>query len=329
VTRRAAITGWGKCVPPVQLTNEDLERLCDTSDEWITERTGISSRHISHVETTDLAEVAARRALACAGVAAADLDLIVVATLTPEISCPSTGAMLEERLGAENAAAFDLNAACSGFVYATSVVTGMIESGFAERVLLVGAEKLSYVIDYQDRATSILFADGAGAAVFEPSESGAGVLSVDLGSDGFKGRTMVIRAMGTQGAPSAVNEPAVDRLHFEGQAVFKIAVTGMAASASRALERAGLGADDVDLVVPHQANIRIIDAALKRLDIPREKAAMVLERTGNTSAASIPLALVDALDNDRVAPGDLVLMVGFGAGMSSAAAVIRWDPPGT
>ena len=333
MTRRAAITGWGKCVPPVQLTNEDLERLCDTSDEWITERTGISSRHISHVETTDLAEVAARRALACAGVAAADLDLIVVATLTPEISCPSTGAMLEERLGAENAAAFDLNAACSGFVYATAVVTGMIESGFAERVLLVGAEKLSYVIDYQDRATSILFADGAGAAVFESSESEAGVLSVDLGSDGFKGRTMVIRAMGTQGAPSAVNEPAVDRLHFEGQAVFKIAVTGMAASASRALERAGLGADDVNLVVPHQANGRIIDAATRRLGIDPDRVFVNIATHGNTAAASIPMALTDAIDAGRVSPGDILVLPAFGGGVTWGSIVLRWgertEPVGT
>ena len=333
MTRRAAITGWGKCVPPVQLTNEDLERLCDTSDEWITERTGISSRHISHVETTDLGEVAARRALACAGVAAADLDLIVVATLTPEIPCPSTGAMLEERLGAENAAAFDMNAACSGFVYATSVVTGMIESGFAERVLLVGAEKLSYVIDYQDRATSVLFADGAGAAVFEPSESGAGVLSVDLGSDGFKGRTMVIRAMGTQGAPSAVNEPAVDRLHFEGQAVFKIAVTGMAASASRALERAGLGADDVNLVVPHQANGRIIDAATRRLGIDPDRVFVNIATHGNTAAASIPMALTDAIDADRVSPGDILVLPAFGGGVTWGSIVLRWgertEPVGT
>ena len=333
MTRRAAITGWGKCVPPVQLTNEDLERLCDTSDDWITERTGISSRYISHVETTDLAEVAARRALACAGVAAADLDLIVVATLTPEIPCPSTGAMLEERLGAENAAAFDLNAACSGFVYATSVVTGMIESGFAERVLLVGAEKLSYVIDYQDRATSILFGDGAGAAVFEPSESGAGVLSVDLGSDGFKGRTMVIRAMGTQGAPSAVNEPAVDRMHFEGQAVFKFAVAGMAASASRALERAGLGANDVDLVVPHQANGRIIDAATRRLGIDPDRVFVNIATHGNTAAASIPMALTDAVDAGRVSPDDILVLPAFGGGVTWGSIVLRWgertEPVGT
>jgi len=241
--------------------------------------------------------------------------------------------MLEERLGAENAAAFDLNAACSGFVYATAVVTGMIESGFAERVLLVGAEKLSYVIDYQDRATSILFADGAGAAVFEPSESGAGVLSVDLGSDGFKGRTMVIRAMGTQGAPSAVNEPGVDRLHFEGQAVFKIAVTGMAASASRALERAGLGADDVNLVVPHQANGRIIDAATRRLGIDPDRVFVNIATHGNTAAASIPMALTDALDAGRVSADDILVLPAFGGGVTWGSIVLRWgertEPVGT
>ena len=333
VTRRATITGWGKCVPPVELTNADLEQLCDTSDDWIMERTGIRSRHISHVETTDLGEVAARRALACAGMDAADLDLIVVATLTPEIPCPSTGAMLEERLGAANAAAFDLNAACSGFVYATSVVTGMIESGFAERVLLVGAEKLSYVIDYQDRATSVLFGDGAGAAVFEASESGDGVLSVDLGSDGFKGRTMVIRAMGTQGTPSAVNDPAVDRLHFEGQAVFKIAVTGIAASAARALERAGLRADDVDLVIPHQANARIIDAAARRLGIESDRVFVNIATHGNTAAASIPMALADAIEAGRISPGDTLVLPAFGGGVTWGSIVLRWgdrtDPIGS
>ena len=330
---RAVITGWGRCVPPVTLSNADLERLMDTSDEWIVQRTGIHSRRLSHVETTDMAELAGRRALACAGLEAGDIDLVVVATCTPELLCPSTAAMVQDRIGATRSAAFDLNAACSGFVYGTSVVTGMIESGFAERVLLVGAEKLSYVIDYQDRATSILFADGAGAAVFESSESGAGVLSVDLGSDGFKGRTMVIRAMGTQGAPSAVNEPAVDRLHFEGQAVFKIAVTGMAASASRALERAGLGADDVNLVVPHQANGRIIDAATRRLGIDPDRVFVNIATHGNTAAASIPMALTDAIDAGRVSPGDILVLPAFGGGVTWGSIVLRWgertEPVGT
>ncbi|MDP6975341.1 MAG: beta-ketoacyl-ACP synthase III [Acidimicrobiales bacterium] len=326
---RAVITGWGKCVPPLRLTNADLEQLCDTDDEWIVERTGISERRISHVEATDLAELAGRRALACAGVDAADLDLIVVASCTPEILCPTMAAMLEERLGAANAAAFDLNAACSGFAYSTSVVTGMIESGFARKVLVVGAEKLRFIMDYRDRSTCILFGDGAGAAVFEASGSdecgdGAGVLSVDLGADGDQGKTMVWTHMGSKGDPSRTIDPDDARLHFEGQAVFKIAVQGIAGSASRALERAGLTADDVDLVVPHQANARIIESATRRLRIDPDRVFTNIAHHGNTAAASIPMALHDALDEGRISPGDLVVLTAFGGGVTWGSVVLRW-----
>ena len=324
VQTRAEITGWGKCVPPVSLSNADLERLMDTSDEWIIERTGIRNRQLSHVETTDLAELAARRALACAGMDAADLDLVVVATCTPEILCPSVAAMVQHRIGASNAGAFDLNAACSGFVYGTSVVAGMIESGFAERVLLVGAEKLHFAMDYRDRGTSILFGDGAGAAVFEASRDGAGVLAVDLGADGGKGGTMLIRSMGSMGEPSATNDPAIHRLHFEGQAVFKIAVQGIAASAVRVLDRAGLTADDIDLVVPHQANARIIDSATRRLGIDGDRVFVNIADLGNTAAASIPMAIADALEAGRVSPGDTVVLTAFGGGVTWGSIALRW-----
>jgi len=323
---RAVITGWGRCVPPVRLTNADLERLCDTDGDWIVERTGIRERRISHVESTDLAELAARRTLASAGIEAADLDLIIVATCTPEILCPTTAAMLEERLGADNAAAFDLNAACSGFAYSASVVTGMIQSGFVERVLVVGAEKLRYILDYRDRSTCILFGDGAGGAVFEARDTpdGAGVLSVDLGSDGELGRTMVWGHMGSKGDPSRTVDPEEARLHFEGQAVFKIAVQGIAASATRALERAGLGTDEVDVVIPHQANARIIDAATRRLGIDPERVFQNIEHFGNTAAASIPIALHDALEAGRIAPGDIVVLTAFGGGVTWGSVVMRW-----
>ena len=324
MSRRAVITGWGKCVPPVSLSNADLEQLMDTNDEWIVERTGIRNRQLSHVEVTDMAELAARRALACSGLDADEVDLVVVATCTPEILCPSVAAMVQDRIGASNSAAFDLNAACSGFVYGTSVVASMIESGYADKVLLVGAEKLHFAMDYRDRGTAILFGDGAGAAVFEPSEDGAGVLSVDLGADGGKGGTMVIRSMGSAGEPQATNDPEISRLHFEGRAVFKIAVQGISASAARVLERAGLTADDVDLVVPHQANARIIDSATRRLGIEAGRVFVNIADLGNTAAASIPMALSDALDAGRISPGDTVVLTAFGGGVTWGSIALTW-----
>lgn len=324
MTKRAVITGWGKCIPPVSLTNADLERLCETDHDWIVERTGIHSRRISHVEGTDLAELAGRRALACAGLEPTDLDLILVTSTTPELLCPSVASMIQERLGAVNAAAFDLNAACSGFVYAAANVTGMIESGFAERVLVIGAEKLHIAMDYRDRSACILFGDGAGAAVFEATETGAGVLSVDIGADGSKGHTMVVQAMGTRGDPYHPKPPEETRLHFEGQAVFKIAVQGIAGSAARALERAGMGADDVDLVIPHQANARIIDSATRKLGIGPERVFVNIQDLGNTAAASIPMAISDAMDAGRINPGDLVVLTAFGGGVTWGSIVMRW-----
>ncbi len=324
MSRRAVITGWGKCVPPISLSNADLERLMDTDDEWIVERTGIHNRQLSHVEMTDLAELAARRALACAGLDATEIDLVVVATCTPEMLCPSVAAMIQDRIGASNAGAFDLNAACSGFVYGTSVVASMIESGYADKVLLVGAEKLHFAMDYRDRGTAILFGDGAGAAVFEPSENGAGVLAVDLGADGGKGGTMLIRSMGSMGEPQTTNDPEIHRLHFEGQAVFKIAVQGISASAARVLERAGLTTDDVDLVVPHQANARIIDSATRRLGIEESRVFVNIADLGNTAAASIPMAISDALDAGRIAPGDTVVLTAFGGGVTWGSIALTW-----
>lgn len=322
--RRATITGWGKCVPPVKLTNADLEKLVDTGDEWIVERTGISERGISHVEVTDLAEVASLRALAAAGLAVTDIDMICVATVTPEITCPSQACTLQERLGARNAAAFDLNAACSGWVYGSSVASSMISVGVAERVLLVGAEKLHFVMDYWDRATCILFGDGAGAAVLEPSAAGDGVLAHDLGADGGEGKTMVFPTLGTRGEILRVRNPIEDRLYFEGRNVFKIAVRGMESSVRRALARAELSADDVDLVIPHQANARIIDAAVRRLGLPPEKVMVNIATHGNSAAASIPMALADALDQRRIEPGSVIVQTAFGGGVTWGSTVIRW-----
>ena len=324
VKRRGTITGWGKCVPPVKLTNADLEQLIDTSDDWIVERTGIHERGISHVEVTDMAAVAAHRALAAAGLTAEDIDLIVVATVTPELTCPSQACTLQERLGASNAGAFDLNAACSGWVYGSSAASSMIEAGVAERVLLIGAEKLHYVMDYWDRATCILFGDGAGAVVMEASTAGDGVLAHDLGADGGQGKTMTFPTLGTRGEILRERDPWTDRLHFEGQNVFKIAVRGMEGSVRRALERADVSPEDVNLVVPHQANARIINAVTRRLGVPPEKVMVNIANHGNSAAASIPMALNDALEQGRIAEGDIVVQTAFGGGVTWGSTVIRW-----
>ncbi len=324
MTRRATITGWGKCLPPVKLTNADLEHLVDTDDRWIVERTGIKSRSINHMQTTDMAEVAALHALAAAGLEATDIDLIIMATVSPEITCPSNACHLQARLGAVNAAAFDLNAACSGFVYAAITASSMIASGVKQRVLVVGAEQLHWVMDYWDRNTCILFGDGAGAAIFESSTNGDGMLGADLGADGPAGSTMVIESLGTRYNLIEGRDPATSRLHFEGKAVFKIAVQGIAASVRQALDQAGVSADDVNLVVPHQANERIINAAARRLGIGLDRVMINIADHGNTAAASVPMALCDAANTGRITPGDLVVMTAFGGGVTWASAVFRW-----
>ncbi len=321
---RATFTGWGKCVPPVKLTNADLEQLVDTDDDWIVERTGIHERGISHVETTDLAEVAALQALAAAGLEPTDIDMLIMATVTPEITCPSNACVLQERLGTVNAAAFDLNAACSGWIYGTATASSMITGGMAERVLLVGAEKLHWVMDYWDRATCILFGDGAGAAVLEPSENGDGVLAADLGADGVAGRTMVFPTLGTRGGLSSFRDPFKHRLHFDGRAVFKIAVQGIERSVRRAVDRAGLSLADVDAVIPHQANERIITAAGRRLGLDPDLVMLNIATHGNSAAASVPMALSDALDTGLIQPGSIVVQTAFGGGVTWGSTVTRW-----
>lgn len=324
MTTRATITGWGKCRPPVSLSNHDLEQLVDTDHHWIVERTGIRSRGINHAQVTDMAEVAAQHALAAAGLVATDIDLLVMATVTPEITCPSNACHLQERMGAVNAAAFDLNAACSGFVYAAVSAASLIAAGVKRKALVIGADQLHWVMDYHDRNTCVLFGDGAGAAVLEATSAGDGLLGADLGADGVAGSTMVFESLGTRRPLSEARAPDVSRLHFEGQAVFKIAVRGIAESVERALAAAGVGIDEVSLVVPHQANERIIAAAVKRLGVPPERVMLNIDEHGNTAAASVPMALTDALGTGRVGPGDLVVITAFGGGVTWASAVFRW-----
>ena len=323
----AGILGTGWYVPEKIITNADLEQMVDTSDEWIVERTGIHERHIAAADqpTSDLAERAARMALDDAGVRAEDLDLIIVATLTPDRTIPSTASILQDRLGAGKAAAFDLSAACSGFDYATVTAGQFIATGVYRYILVVGAETLSKVIDWTDRNTCVLFGDGAGAAVLGPVEDGYGIQSFDLGSDGSGGDLLQIPAGGSLKpmTPEALllHENCV---HMDGRAVFRFAVRILGETVEKSLAKAGLKKEELNWLVPHQANTRIIDAAAIRLAMPAEKVIVNIGKYGNMSAASIPVALAEAAHEHRFKKGDLVALAGFGAGLTWASCIMKW-----
>jgi 3-oxoacyl-[acyl-carrier-protein] synthase III len=325
VTAAAGIVGWGTAVPEGRVTNADLAARVDTSDEWIVERTGIRERRVAGPgETTGtLATEAAAHAIKRAGLVPADIDLMIVATVTPEQPIPHTGAFVGETLGL-NCGSFDINAACAGFVYELVVGTSMLQMGY-EHVLLVGAETLSRIVDPDDRTTTVLFGDGAGAAVLAPTRETPGVLAWDLGCDGSAADLLEVRAGGSRLPTSAAT--VADREHYlkmSGQAVFKRAVRAVVESAAVTMERAEIDMADVTWFVPHQANGRIIEAAASRLGFEPERTLVNIERYGNTSSASIPLALFEAVDDGRVHDGDLVLCSGFGAGMTWASALLRW-----
>jgi 3-oxoacyl-[acyl-carrier-protein] synthase-3 len=310
-------------MPPNVLSNHDLEQLVDTSDEWITTRTGIKERRISHVEASELAAVACLRALAAAGKAPEDVDLLLVATCSGDSIIPSTASVVQKHLRAWNAAAMDLNAACTGFVYGLVVGTNMIRGGTNKVVLVVGTEKLHHVMDFTDRTTCVLFGDGAGAVLLEASAGPAGVLASDLGMDGSVGHILEVPVDGSEGDRGSI-DPAKSGLSMEGQEVFRRAVTKMGESSSLAMERAGVSLDDVALFVPHQANIRIIDATARRLGIDESKVYVNIHSYGNTSAATIPVALTEALEEGRINPGDVVVMTAFGGGLTWGSVVYRW-----
>jgi 3-oxoacyl-[acyl-carrier-protein] synthase-3 len=304
------ILGWGTALPDKIVTNRDLEKTLDTSDEWIVERSGIRERRIGE-STAELAIAAGRDALANANVDPCSIDLLILATTTPDQTVPATSAHVHEAL-ALGGGAFDLNAACSGFVYGLVVADAMLSAG-AHRILLIGAETLSRITNWEDRNTAVLFGDGGGALVLERVAEKGQILASDLGLDGSARMILKSEIGGT--------------IEMDGREVFKRAVRAMVDSAERTLERAKVRPDEVKLVVPHQANIRIIQAACDRLGIKQERAAIVLDRTGNTSSASIPLALVDAIDKGRLDDGDFVLLTGFGAGMTWGSALLRWQDP--
>lgn len=320
------ITGIGAYAPERVLTNADLERMVDTSDEWIETRTGIRERHIAEPAqaASDLALPAAREALEEAGVAAEDLDLIVVATATPDMLFPATAAIVADELGAKQAAAYDLLAGCTGFVYALSQVYGALATGLSKRALVVGSETLSKITNWQDRSTCILFGDGAGAAVVEPVSEG-GILGFELGADGSGGLDLCIPAGGSRTpVTSEALEQELQFIKMRGQEVFRFATRVMVTSAEELLAECDAGVEDVDLYVPHQANKRIIDHAVKNLGLASERVFMNIDRYGNTSSASIPLCLAEARDQGLLKDGTRVLMSAVGAGLTWGSAYMTW-----
>lgn len=315
---RAGIAGLGHCVPDRVLSNADLETMVDTTDEWIISRTGIRERRIAGEDETlvGFCEGAARVALQNAGLSALDLDLIIVATCTPDNLFPSTAAQVQNALGAR-CGAFDLEAACSGFVYALIIASQFIASGAMKNVLVLGGEVMSRRVDWTDRNTCILFGDGAGAAVVSATDAGSGLLGFDLGADGSGGKLLHCAMM--------PDETHNAKIFQSGREVYKFAVEQMGESAVRALKNCGLTGNDVDLLVPHQANLRIIESAAKRLKMPMDKVFVNLQKYGNTSAATIPIALSEATQENRIKSGDTVVLVGFGAGLTWASAVLKWS----
>jgi len=324
---RTRVIGTGAYLPDRRLTNQELERTVETSDRWIVERTGIRERRIAAPDeaTSDLATAAGRQALAASGVPTSSVELIIVATATPDMLFPSTACLVQERLGAKQAFAFDLSAACTGFLYALAVADQYIRAGTYRTVLVIGAEVLSRMIDWTDRTTCILFGDGAGAVVVQADRGTRGVLSTHLHSDGSLWDLIHIPGGGSRRPSSA--ETVANRMNFvkmKGSETFRVAVRALEEVAREALTANGLSIDDLALLIPHQANLRILQAVAERLSLPAEKMVINVDRYGNTSAASIPIALDEAVRGGRVRPNDLLLLEAFGAGLTWGAAVVRW-----
>jgi len=319
----AAITGWGKCMPPAILSNDDIASVIDTSDEWIRTRSGIRERRVSHVPGSDLATVAGQRALAAADVSPADLDLLIVATCTPDTVIPSTSAHVQHKIGAVNAAVFDLNAGCSGFIYSLSVATAMIRSGACKKALVIGSERVTWFLNWAVRDTAVLFGDGAGAVVVEASDEESGLLFSHLGCEGEAADALHLPNFGTAKNRFA---PEYDQFehHFDGREIFRRAVKGMAYETKIVLDQLGLTQNDIDRIIPHQANLRIIESLAKYLSVDMSKVEVNIQEYGNTSAATIPVALVEALEAGRINAGDRILLAAFGAGLTRAAGLLRW-----
>lgn len=321
--RYANISGWGKCLPPAALSNDDLSTFLDTSDDWIYSRTGIRSRRISHVNTSALATVAAQHALAAAGLTADQLDCIILATASADTLVPSAASAIQRNLGASKAAVFDINAACTGFIYGLSVGSALIKAGTMQKVLVIGAERLTHYLDWTQRDTAVLFGDGAGAVILEASEQPIGLIADKLGCDAEASDILAIPNSGT-GRERFAHTDGLFEVNFDGKEIFKRAVKGMGEAASHVLAAAKLTGADIDLLLPHQANVRIIETLAKKMAMPSDKVMINIEHYGNTSAATVPIALCDALEQGRIQPGALLLTAAFGAGLTWGAGVIRW-----
>lgn len=319
----AAITGWGKCMPPAVLSNADLSTFLDTNDEWIVSRTGMRERRVSHVSGGEMAVVAAKRALACAGLDAADVDLIVYGSCSNDEQVPNTASGVQAALGAKRAAAIDLNTACTSFLYSLSTATAMIKTGVVRNAVVIGVELISPFMDWDNRNVAVLFGDGCAAVVVQASDKQEGVIAEQLGCLADVRQTLRVRGMGVAYANNDVSN-GVTSWDFDGPEIFRHAVQGMSAASAAVMKKAGVTAEDIDLVVPHQANLRIIEAVVTRAGLPMDKVMLTVERYGNMSAATVPVALAEALETGRVKPGALVLMPAFGAGLTVCAHLVRW-----
>ena len=319
----AAITGWGKCLPPSILTNQDLATFLPTDDDWITSRTGMKERRISHVPGIELAITATRRALACAGMDGADVDLVIYGSCSNDETVPNSASGVQQRICARQAAAFDVNTACTSFMYGLSIGTSMIRSGIVRNAVIIGVELISQYMDWENRNVAVLFGDGAAAVVLQATDNEEGVLAEKLQCYADSRQILRVRGMGTMYANLGVpfGQTAWD---FDGQEIFRKAVEGMSAASLDVMRRVGVTMDDISLVVPHQANLRIIDAVAKRAGASADKVFLTVQKYGNMSSATAPVALVEAVEAGRVAPGSLVLMPAFGGGLTLSAHLIRW-----
>jgi 3-oxoacyl-[acyl-carrier-protein] synthase-3 len=319
----AAIAGWGKCLPPAVLTNQDLATFLPTDDEWITTRTGMKERRISHVRGIELAIVATERALACAGLTGADVDLVIYGSCSNDETVPNSASGVQQRIGATHAAAFDVNTACTSFMYGLSIGTSMIRSGVVKNAVVIGVELISQYMDWDNRNVAVLFGDGAAAVVLQATEREEGVLAEKLQCYADSRQILRVRGMGTMYANLGVPFGQT-QWDFDGQEIFRKAVHGMSEASIDVLQRCGVGADDLALVVPHQANLRIIEAVAKKVGAPAEKLFLTVQKYGNMSSATAPVALVEAVEEGRVPPGGLVLMPAFGGGLTLSSHLIRW-----
>jgi 3-oxoacyl-[acyl-carrier-protein] synthase-3 len=327
--RYARITGWGKYLPARRLTNYDLEQMMDTSDEWISSRTGIRERRIAAPEetTVSMALQASQQALDQAGVLADELDMVILATTTPDYLCPASASMLQDRLGSRNAGAFDVVSGCTGWLYGLTIASQFVQTGAYDRVLVVGAETISRALDWTDRSTSVLFGDGAGAVVVEPSVSPTGVLSFELGSDGAAYDALICPGGGSvEPFSQKTLDERLNYLRIDGKRIAKFAVRNVTRSIQRVIQRSGLPIDDINFMIPHQSSTRLTEMIAKRLKFDMNKVMVNVDRYANTSAAALPIALSEAVEQERIQDGDHILLMSFGAGLTWASAVVHWEP---